>query len=398
MHLLKSRVLLRPMRQTSWQVLKTGIQAPLFQLFRSDAMRGGTDSCEGASTPTAEIESPDSLEFREAELTVEDIMTEAIVVAAPEETVLLATQRMSEHNISCIAVVDGERAVGILTERDVLRGVAAGCDEFVGATVGERMSSPVVVVPPDLSALEASTIMEWKGIKRLLVIRGERLLGVVTQTNITESLISMCRFRNVSELMTKKVVTVSATTTVTEAAQLMASCNISCVVLWHRDEAAGIVTEKDILRKVVACGGDPTMPVAEIMSFPVVQVPPTYSVMSASRKMYEMHIHRLLVGSGKDMRGIITQTDIIAAVRRKLEEAREVRVRRQLEISRLLDVATKKLLSIQGLSEGSGALADSSPQRPPTLARSPAGEELQSLMSELQGSLERIMTINQDSA
>jgi CBS domain-containing protein len=342
------------------------------------------------------MESRDSLGLTEAELTVDDIMTEAIVVATPEETVLSATQRMSEHNISCIAVVDGERPVGILTERDVLRGVAAGCDEFVGATVGERMSSPLVVVPPDLSALEAGSIMEWKDIKRLLVVRSERLLGVVTQTNITESLISMCRFSNVSELMTNEVVTVNPTTTVTEAAQLMASRDISCVVLWHRDEAAGIVTEKDILQRVVARGGDPNMPAAEIMSFPVVQVPPTYSVMSASRKMYEMHIHRLLVGSGKDMKGIITQTDIIAAVRRKLEEAREARVRRQSEISRLLDLATKKLLSIQGLSGGSGAPADSPRQRPPTLAGSPAGEELQTLMAELQDSLAKIMTINED--
>ena len=361
-------------------------------------MRDRTESCQGVRTAIPTGRSPETLEFREAEVTVEDIMTEAIVSVAPGETVSSATQRMSDRNISCIAVMDGARAVGILTERDVLKGVAAGYEEFVGATVAERMSRPVISVAPDLPALEAGALMELKGIKRLLVVLGERLVGVVTQTNITQSLISMCRFKNISELMTREVVTVSATTTVTEAAQLMASRNISCVVLLHRGEAAGIVTEKDVLQRVVACGEDPTTtPVAEIMSFPVVVVPVTYSVMSASRKMHEMHIHRLLVGSVQQPEGIVTQTDIIAAVRRKLEEAREARVRRQSDMGRLVDLATRKLLSIQDLAGGPRTPADSLCRRPSAPDGDPAGAELQSLTSELQDILERLTTMIQDS-
>jgi len=323
----------------------------------------------------------DFLEFGETELTVEDIMTEAIVSATAQETIASATQRMSEHDISCIAVMDGERAAGILTERDVLKGVATGRQDFGEVTVAEVMSSPVISVPPDLSALEGSALMESKGIKRLMVVRGERLVGVVTQTDITQSLISMCRFKNISELMTTEVVTVSATTTITEAAQLMASRHISCVVLLHRTEAAGIVTERDILQRVVARGQDPAAtPVAEIMSFPVVTVPSTYSVMSASRKMHERHIHRLLVGSAKQVEGIITQTDIIAAVRGKLEEARAARAHRRSEMSGLADLATRKLSAIRDLAGGAGAPA-----------------EFRSRMSELQESLERLTTMIQDS-
>jgi len=361
-------------------------------------MRDRTESCEGVRTAIPTMRSPETPEFREAEVTVEDIMTEAIVSAAPEETVSSATQRMSDANISCIAVTDGERAVGILTERDVLKAVAAGYEEFAGATVAERMSSPVISVRPDLPALAASALMESRGIKRLLVVLGERLVGVVTQTNITQSLISMCRFKNIAELMTSEVVTVSATTTVTEAAQLMASRNISCVVLLHRGEAAGIVTEKDILQRVVACGEDPTTtPVAEIMSFPVVAVPATYSVISASRKMHEMHIHRLLVGNAAQVEGIVTQTDIIAAVRRNLEEAREARMCRQSEMNRLTDLATGKLLSIQDLAGGSRTPTDSLCPRPGALDRDPARAELQSLTSELQDILEKLTTMIRDS-
>jgi len=362
-----------------------------------DAMLERTKSCEGVRTAIPTMRSPDSLEFGETEVTVEDIMTEAIISAAPEEAVLSAAQRMSEHNISCIAVTTGERAVGILTERDVLKGVAAGYEEFVGATVAEKMSSPVISVPPDLRALEASALMESRGIKRLLVVQGERLIGVATQTNITQSLVSMCRFKSVSELMTSDVVMVSPTTSITDGAQLMASRNISCLVILHRREAAGIVTESDILQRVATGGENPaTTPIAEIMSFPVVAVPLTYSVGSANQKMQEMHIHRLLVGSAQQVEGIITQTDIMAAVRRNLEEAREARLCRQREMSQLVNLATKKLLLIQDWAGGSRPPADSMCQRPSAPDRDPDRAELQSLISELQDNLEKLTAIIQD--
>jgi CBS domain-containing protein len=255
----------------------------------------------------ADVRSPASLEFGNTELTIEDIMSEMIVSAAPDETIFSVARRMSEHNISCIIVMTGDAAAGVLTERDVLRSVASS-DDLHATTVSERMSSPVIAVAPDMSALEASALMESDGIKRLVVLRDQRLVGVVTQTDITRSLISMSAFRNIADLMTPDIVTIDATTTITEAAQVMASYNISCVVLMHHEEAAGIVTEKDILHRVVVCGGDATtIPAAEIMSFPVVTVPPSYSVMSATRMMDEMNIHRLVVGRQGEVRGIVTQ-------------------------------------------------------------------------------------------
>ncbi|MHC4520334.1 MAG: CBS domain-containing protein, partial [Planctomycetota bacterium] len=313
-------------------------------------MSDTTATCHRAIAPAPEMRPLPSLEFDDAELKIEDLMSETIVSAGPDETILSAARRMSKRNISCIVVTMAEGAVGILTERDVLRGVATGYDNFLTRTVAEKMSSPVIAVPPDLSALEASELMESKGIKRLLVARGHRPIGVVTQTDITRGLISMSPFKNIADLMTTDVVTVNATTTITEAAQLMASHNISCVVLMHRGEAAGIVTEKDVLQRVVACNEDPTTtPAAEIMSFPVATIPPTYSVMSATRMMYAKHIHRLVVGNAGEVQGIVTQTDIIAAVRRKVEEARAARVRRQSERGQLSDAAMRTLASIQGL-------------------------------------------------
>ena len=337
------------------------------------------------------------LEFRETELTVEDIMTETIVSALPTETVASAILKMARYKISCILITTGGKAVGILTERDVLRGVATRHDEFLRASVADEMSHPVFSVEPNTTALAASALMEAKNIKRLLIARDEQPLGVVTQTDVTRGLISMSPFKNIAELMTPNLVTVDETTTVTQAAQLMAARNISCVVLIRNDQAAGIITEKDILQRVAACDEDPTAtPATAIMSSPVVTVAPTYSVMSASRMMDQMHIHRLLVGSARDVQGIVTQTDIIAAVRHKLEQEREVRQRQQTEMGRLADEAMRNLASIHALFRGilrhqksSGAAAlDAS------LAEATGDdyilEELETHIHEVQNSLEQL--------
>ena len=111
---------------------------------RDGTMRDRAAGDARAETAPSPTRSGELFEFKEADLTVADIMTEAIISAAPEETVVSATERMAAHNVSCIAVMDGRRAVGILTERDVVRGVAGGDDRFAAATVAERMSRPVI--------------------------------------------------------------------------------------------------------------------------------------------------------------------------------------------------------------------------------------------------------------
>jgi CBS domain-containing protein len=291
-----------------------------------------------------------SLEFRDTELKVGDIMTETIISVGPHGTVGLAIQEMARYKISCIIVATAGRAVGILTERDVLRGIATRYSDFVRATIAEEMSRPVISVDPNTTVLAASKLMACKNIKRLLVVREQHPVGVVTQTDVTSALISMSPFRDIASLMTRDVVTVGETATMTEAAQLMAAGNISCVVILRGNRAVGIATERDVLQHVALSRDDPsTTPVTEIMSSAIVTVSPTHSVMSASRMMDQMRIHTLLVGSITDIQGIVTQTDIIAAVQSKLEEARQARLQSESDMGRLANSAMTNLSSIQGL-------------------------------------------------
>jgi len=306
----------------------------------------------GRSTPTTPktTYTEMALEFSDAELTVGDIMTETIISVGPHGTVGLAIQEMARYKISCIVVTDGPQAVGILTERDVLRGVATRYRDFIYARIAEEMSQPVISVEPDTTVLAASKLMGSARIKRLLVASEGQPVGVVTQTDITGALIAMSPFKDVADMMTPDVVTVDEAATVAEAAQSMAASDISCVVVLREGRVVGILTEKDIVQHVARPDDDPTItPVTEIMSFPVVSVPSTHSVMSASRMMDKLRIHRLLVGSPTEIQGIVTQTDIIAATQQKVAEARRVRAQRESDVGCLASAAMANLSTIRDL-------------------------------------------------
>lgn len=283
-------------------------------------------------------------------LSVQDIMSREMVTVAIADTVLTAARKMSENNVSCVTVVDEEMVVGILTDKDVLKGIAGHDREFHRLSVAERMSSPVQTVEPEASVVKAGKIMEDHGIKRLPVVDAGTLIGIVTQTDIARGLVSISPLKAVSDIMTTDVATVLAGATVAEAAQIMSSRAISSLIATHNHGIAGIITEKDLLRRVVALHKDPSqVQVVDVMSFPLVAVAPDYSVLSAARKMDLMHLHRLVVMADNQICGIVTQTDITKAVRAELERLQQVQRMSTAELNVAIDDVIEGLSRLQVL-------------------------------------------------
>ncbi len=253
-----------------------------------------------------------------------DVMSKNVTTISPDETVVSAAKRMSETNISCVIVVDNATVAGILTETDLLKRVAAKDKDFDKMPVAQIMSWPVVSIPPDLPVLAASKIAEAKHIKRLPILDGDQLVGIITQTDLIRVLTSYGMWSDVVEIMNREVVSIQGSATVTEAAKAMASCKISCIVIVEGGDVVGIFTEKDILKKVVALQKDPAQTkVEEVMSSPVMSITPDYSVFSAAKAMQKMHIRRLVVLEDKKLCGIITQTNIFMAIKDKLQKEEE---------------------------------------------------------------------------
>ncbi len=267
-------------------------------------------------------------------LNVGDVMSKEVATISSEETVISAAKIMSDSKISCLVVVDNGNVAGIVTETDVLRRVGGKGKDIYWTKLGRIMSAPVESITSDLSVLEASKIMGVKHIKRLPIINEGKLAGIVTQTDLVRALTSYGLWRDVSEIMSRNIAGVQIHASVAEAAEIMTSRMLSCIIVMDGDDVAGILTEKDMLGRVVALQRDPAgTRMKEVMSSPVKSVPWNFSVFSASRIMEEANIRRLVITRNKSICGVVTQTDIFMAVRSKLQDE-EQKSLRLLEESR----------------------------------------------------------------
>jgi citrate synthase len=114
---------------------------------------------------------------------VSEIMSRPVVTAAEFETVADAASRMREQSVGSVVVVNGERAVGILTERDLVRLASAGADPGVDP-VSTWMTPDPDCVAPDLDATVAFTSLAEHGYRHIPVVDGERLVGLVSMRDL----------------------------------------------------------------------------------------------------------------------------------------------------------------------------------------------------------------------
>ena len=111
---------------------------------------------------------------------IREVMTESVVTAAADTAVRRVAEIMRERNVGSVVLLgaDGE-AVGFITDRDLAVSVLA--DGHGGdATAADHASSPVVTAAPEMDVEEATELMVGHGIRRLPIIDGDRLTGIVT--------------------------------------------------------------------------------------------------------------------------------------------------------------------------------------------------------------------------
>jgi len=111
--------------------------------------------------------------------------------------------------------------------------------------------------------------------------------------------------------MTKIVVTLPINASVHEAVQLLNKHKIGCLVIVHDNEIAGIITERDLLERVLEkCKNPKETRVSEIMTRNVITGTPNMDTLEATRLMFKLKVKKLPITDGNKLVGIITLTDI----------------------------------------------------------------------------------------
>jgi len=114
---------------------------------------------------------------------VKEVMKGDVKTTTSDTTVLEAARKMAQNNIGCLMVVN-DTLEGIVTERDILNKIVAPGKNPGQVMIRDVMTRKVISISPDKDMEEASDIMSKHGIKRLPVVFGDEVVGVITSTDV----------------------------------------------------------------------------------------------------------------------------------------------------------------------------------------------------------------------
>jgi CBS domain-containing protein len=193
---------------------------------------------------------------------VKEIMTRDPISIGPKYSIRESVDVMTENGIGSLPIVDKEeKVVGIVTERDFALALAGSLTD---ETVGDIMIKDVITTTPGTPIESCSKIMVRNNLRRIPVVEEEKLIGIVTSTDILrffgdkEMFASMTSNsgldvlkRKISEIIKPNILVTESTVRLGDLCELLAEKNIGGVPVVDDDQLVGIVTERDILNTIL---------------------------------------------------------------------------------------------------------------------------------------------------
>lgn len=258
---------------------------------------------------------------------VNDFMHRYLEVVPQKSTVAAAAERMRVRRIGCLLVESDDPTrgpIGIMTEADLVRKVLAEDLDPMVTTVDRVMVSPIVTIAGDRSMLDASQVMETHHVRHLCVEEAGELVGIVSVRDLVRSFVDAERgpvcdldkvYRPLSVLMATALVTIQSDMSLRESAALMREKRIGSLLTIEAGEVVGIVTERDLVWKGLACHRDPdSTHVGAVMSSPLLDIDVNRTIRDASRAMAERNVRHLAVTENGKIVGVLSIRDLVKMV------------------------------------------------------------------------------------
>jgi CBS domain-containing protein len=131
------------------------------------------------------LDSPDATVMK-----IQDILTvkgSQVHTIAPDAALADVVQKLVAHNCGSLVVIEHERMVGIITERDILRACAGGCGELNELRVSDHMSSNLITGLPDDDVGEIMGLLTQHRIRHLPIQREGRLMGLISIGDVVKA-------------------------------------------------------------------------------------------------------------------------------------------------------------------------------------------------------------------
>jgi CBS domain-containing protein len=273
-----------------------------------------------------------------------DVMTAPVFFVSPRDTIAYARNLMVKHKISRLLVMEEGRLTGMLTKKDIAYRLLQGEPEWRRRPVDQIpvevfASGKPIVVSPDTGIRKIAEIFVSKNVSSVPVVENRSVVGIVTKTDLMKSGLVRALSGTAGDLM-EDVATVSRFHSLDHVITVMSERNDKVVVMNNEGTIAGIITETNLaffdnVQKIPGVlGKDVTIKrreraegthshtlrtaasvIAEdIMTSPVITVPPETPVPEALELMRKNHINSLVVVDKGAISGIIKRDDIIKEV------------------------------------------------------------------------------------
>ncbi len=136
-------------------------------------------------------------------MTIADVMTKSVISVDASMTINGAAKMMEDAKVGAVIVMENNTPVGIVTDRDLVKVVAHAYD--ISTPVKQIMSSPLFSINSDESVRTAADLMHDRGIRKLPVLDGENVIGIITATDIV-NLLAVCIEEDVRDMYFHSVV------------------------------------------------------------------------------------------------------------------------------------------------------------------------------------------------
>jgi CBS domain-containing protein len=152
----------------------------------------------------------------------------------------------------------------------------------------------------------------------------------------------------VKDIMTSPVISIDETASIQDVAKIMAEKNIGSVAVMQAGKLMGIITERDISKKIVAVNRNPvTTSVKDIMQTHLITAVPETTVEEASNVLSTGKFRRLPVMAGDKLAGIVTETDIELAMHEEALEESKARVKDHYKFSEQIRQQDQKIADLK---------------------------------------------------
>ena len=118
---------------------------------------------------------------------VQEAMAKTISTASPNDTIQRVAQLMKQEDAGFIPVTDGDRLLGVITDRDIVIRCLADHQDILNEKVKHCMSPDVSTVDSEADIEEAASIMDSRQVRRLAVTHGGKLVGILSHGNLVQA-------------------------------------------------------------------------------------------------------------------------------------------------------------------------------------------------------------------